>query len=269
MSSGRDGRLHATDILRATLLAVFVFARLAFASAGSGRHPEDLSKWVQMSVNQDTGYWQKAEESSDEWVVYLCEGRPSVRAQKRSEDDRGKLPFAVAKGFRNMQVAKVADGWIVASNYGEFGAELWWFSPEGKSRYQISREHVRGFIQSDRELFVLEGLAHKGIDRGQVLRIVRGSNGKWGSQRVVDLGSAPGGGTRDRDGSLIIVTNTRLVRVRVGQLVETLLDNVFWDGLYPNSIVIDGSATVYIGMRKGVAKATIKGTKTLTWLVPK
>jgi hypothetical protein len=269
MSSGRNSRLHATAFLRATRLAVFSFAALAFASEGSGPDPEDLSKWVEMSVEQNADYWQRANWSSDEWVVYLREGRPSVRAQKRSEDDRGKLPFAVAKGFRNVQVAKVADGWIVASNYGEFGAELWWFSPEGKSRYQISREHVRGFLQSDRELFALEGLSHKGIDQGQVLRIVRGSNGKWRSERVVDLGIAPGAGTRDKDGSLIIVTNQRLVRVRVGQPVEALLDNVFWEALYPNSIVIDGSGTVYIGMRKGVAKATLKGTKTLTWLVPK
>jgi hypothetical protein len=113
-----------------------------------------------MSVDQNADYWQRDNWSSDEWVVYLREGRPSVRTQKRSEDDRGKLPFAVAKGFRNVQVAKVADGWIVASNYGEFGAELWWFSPEGKSQYQISREHVRGFLQNDRALFALEGLAH-------------------------------------------------------------------------------------------------------------
>jgi hypothetical protein len=269
MSSGRNSRLHATAFLRATRLAVFSFAALAFASEGSGPDPEDLSKWVEMSVEQNADYWQRANWSSDEWVVYLREGRPSVRAQKRSEDDRGKLPFAVAKGFRNVHVAKVADGWIVASNYGEFGAELWWFSPEGKSRYQISREHVRGFLQNDRELFALEGLAHKGIDRGQVLRIVPGSNGKWRSERVVDLGSEPGAATRDKDGSLIIVTNTRLVRVRVGKPVETLLDDMFWDGLYPNSIVVDSSGTVYIGMRKGVAKATLKGTKTLSWLVPK
>ncbi len=264
MSSGRNSRLHATAFLRATRLAVFSFAALAFASEGPGRDPEDSSKWVEMSVDQNADYWQRANWSSDEWVVYLREGRPSVRTQKRSEDDRGKLPFAVAKGFRNVQVAKVADGWIVASNYGEFGAELWWFSPEGKSRYQISREHVRGFLQNDRELFALEGLAHKGIDRGQVLRIVRGSNGKWRSERVVDLGSEPGAATRDKDGSLIIVTNTRLVRVRVGKPVETLLDDMFWDGLYPNSIVVDSSGTVYIGMRKGVAKATLKGTKTLS-----
>src|SRR5580692_1423485 len=279
MHSGRDSRLQAAYPPRTIPLAVFAFAILAFGSNATAQESdlEDLSKWTEIGIDQDANYWHRANGSSDEWVVSLRNGRPSVRALKRNfsrgsavwGEDRDKLPFAVKGGSAeeglagHMHVAKVADGWIVGFNRGEFGASLWWFSAAGESRYRISNEQVRGFIQTDHDLFALEGLAHGPLDRGQVLRIIRGSNGKWSSERVVNLGSAPGAGTRDKDGSLIIVTNKRLVRVRVGKPVETLLDNVFWDGLYPNSIVVDSSGTVYIGMRKGVAKATLKGTKTL------
>jgi len=285
MHGGRDGRLQGACLPRTIPPAVFAFAILAFGSkaAGQGSYPEDLSKWSEVSIFQDASYWDSANGSPDEWVVYLRDGRPSVRVLKRNFDprsavwgeDRDKLPFAVKgrsaeedlAGY--MHVAKATDGWIVGFNRGEFGASLWWFSPDGKRRSRISKDQVRGFIQTDHELFALEGLAHMAEDRGQVLRIVRGSNDKWSSERVVNLGSAPGAGTRDKDGSLIIVTNKRLMRVRVGKPVETLLDNVFWSYLYPNSVIIDGSGAVYIGMRKGVAKAMLKGPKTLTWLVPK
>ena len=44
---------------------------------------------------------------------------------------------------------KVSDGWIIGFNAGEFGAGLWWFSPDGKKREKISGDQVVGFFVTD------------------------------------------------------------------------------------------------------------------------
>jgi hypothetical protein len=57
--------------------------------------------------------------------------------------------------------------------------------------------------------------------------------------------------------------------VRPDNRVDVLIDKAFWAGLYPNSIVVDASGTVYIGMRFGVAKLTSASDKWIVaWLVP-
>jgi hypothetical protein len=222
----------------------------------------------------------------------LRDGRPRAHVPKEEEADWKKLPFTIKPrwtqaeglvvdsvkpqtekrsrpGKTNVYTAKVADGWIVGLNAGEFGASLWWFAPDGKKWYQISDDQVRGFLQTSQGLLALEGLAHLSGDRGQIIGVNRGANGQWQSDPFVDLGSAPDAAAHDKDGSLIVVTTTRLFRVRLDKQVDILLDKAFWGGLYPNSIIVDGSGTFYIGMRHGVAKITRAGRKhTVTWLLP-
>src|SRR5580700_4046029 len=104
MHGGRDGRHQAAWLPRTIPLVVVAFAILTFGSNATGQDSalEDLSKWIEISIDQDANYWRRANGSS-EWVVSLRNGRPSVRALKSNFDpknavwgeDRDKLPFAV------------------------------------------------------------------------------------------------------------------------------------------------------------------------------
>lgn len=253
------------------------------AAADQPSYSEDLSKWSEHSaLQEDSEQWRRANWSQREWVAFLRDGHPAVRARKQGnepgtwEDEQPKLPIVIKQGpakeglAGRVYAAKVPDGWIIAFNAGEFGGGLWWYGPDGQSRYMISHHRVQGFVQTDQGLLALEGLAHLVFDQGEISRISRGANGKWISERVVNLGSAPDAATRDKDGSLIVVTTKGLVRFRLGKPLETLLDNGFWGGLYPNSVIVDGTGTIYVGMREGVAKVALrKGRRTVTWLVPK
>ncbi|HET6327802.1 MAG TPA: hypothetical protein VFG04_24170 [Planctomycetaceae bacterium] len=253
------------------------------AAADQPSYSEDLSKWSENSaLQEDSEQWRRANWSQQEWVVFLRDGHPAVRARKQDKepgtwaDEQPKLPFAIKQGRAKqgsagrVYAAKVPDGWIIAFNAGEFGGGLWWYAPDGQSRYMISYHRVQGFLQTDQGLLALEGLAHLGSDRGEIIQISRGANGKWMSERVVNLGSAPDAATRDKDGSLIVVTTKGLLRFRMRKPLETLLDHGFWGGLYPNSVIIDSTGTVYVGMREGVAKVALtKGQRTVTWLLPK
>ena len=242
-----------------------------YASAGDELYPADLSKWISSEPPRE----KSPNYSRKDWNVFLRDGRPRVRAHNSADDDRAKLPFAIehAKASPEMagqlHAAKVEDGWIVGFNAGEFGGGLWWFSPDGRHRSRISKEQVCGFVRSAKGLLALEGLLHLSFDTGHVIRITRGGNGRWGSEQLVDLGQAPSAATRVDDGSLIVVTTDRLLRVRPDMHVDTLLEKAFWSGLYPNSVIVDRSGAIYIGMRQGVTKiAATDGRRTVTWLRP-
>ena len=56
------------------------------------------------------------------------------------------------------------------------------------------------------------------------------------------------------DDSIIIVTSSKLIHLNKNKTIAVLLDNTFWSGLYPNSIIIGANNYIYIGMRQGVAK---------------
>jgi hypothetical protein len=239
------------------------------------RTADDLAKWIVTDPPaRDSPRWQAANQASREWTVLLQQGRPFVRRQMAADDEAGKLPFTIEQGMAadglagRLYAAKVADGWIVAFNAGEFGAGLWWFSPDGKRRYKISQDQVCGFLATERGLLALEGLAHLSINTGQLIQISSGKDGLWKPRRLVDLGNAPQTATQDKDGNLLIVTDERLLRVHPDNRLEILIDKAFWESLHPNSVVIEPSGNINIGMRFGVARLT-PGTKwKINWLLP-
>jgi hypothetical protein len=259
-------------------MAVCVASLARFASTGDGSDlpPADLSRWIiTRAPNEDSDRWIAARSVDNQWAVFLRAGHPAARSLKEVEDDRGKLPFGIKPGRAEEGLAgdiyatQVANGWIVGFDAGEFGSGLWWFSSDGKSRYRISNEQVHGFVRTSGGLLALEGLSHMANDRGQIIQVTRGANGRWKSGQFVDLGSCPKAATCEKDGSLIVVTTKRLVRVKLNKQMVVLVDKTFWRKLYPNSVIIDETGCVYVGMRGCVAKVTPTGRgHTISWLVP-
>ena len=233
------------------------------------------SRWL--AANSDTGH---------EWVVFLSDRRPSVRPRSvRRERDSPyperqesypRMPFAIPRGTAKDGLAgewfstRVADGWLIGFNAGEFGSALWWFSPNGTERYRVSDDQVVGFYTTATGLLALEGIAHGTTSRGRVIRLVRGPGGRWQSVPFTDLGGAPEAAVLSPDGFLTVATHERLVRVHAttGKL-DVLLSDAFWGGLYPNSLAVAPSGTVYIGMRHGVARVEKAGAGyEARWLLP-
>jgi hypothetical protein len=165
---------------------------------------------------------------------------------------------------------EVSDGWIVSFNAGEFGGGLWWFSPDGKERHKIAEARIRGFIPTEAGLLALEGLAHMRSSEGRLLRLTRAPGGRWQSEDFIVLKHCPEVSASAADGSLMVATTNQLLKiVPASKKVEVLLDEVFWGGLYPNSMVVTPAGIIYLGMRHGVAKAEKKGGSwRLRWLLP-
>jgi hypothetical protein len=260
--------------LAATLL-------MAGTCCGADEFPEDLAKWVVTAPpkEKDDDRWRVANwDITHHWVVSLRAGVPSAKlGGERREQAPSPLPFAIEKGTdaeglagRRISV-KVDDGWIVGFNAGEWGGWLWWFSPDGSRRYKIASDcWVNEFVATDAGLLVVEGLAHMGVNRGGIVRLTRKDDGRWHSEAFVALNEKASCVAKDADGTLLVATWRRLLRVNLTtKKVDVLVAGAFWGGLYPTSMVVTPRGTTYLGMRHGVAKVEKQGgTYRVDWLLP-
>lgn len=132
----------------------------------------------------------------------------------------------------------------------------------------ISEDQVCGYIKTKVGLLAIEGLAHLSISEGKIIRL-RKVKGRWATERFVDLGGAPEAAVQDVDGSIIVATTGRLLRVQLNKKVTVLLSGSSWDEIYPNSLVRAPSGNLYLGMTYAIAKISrVKNTYKVQWLIP-
>lgn len=231
-----------------------------------------LKNWKSYTVptNEDTLY--KYNSDSNDWVIYLDSNEINVdKGGKYSIDS--KLPFDILpskteqyklRGKRS--VIQVEDGYLVGFYRGEWGGNLYWFSKDGKDKYEISGHEIVQFIKRDGKIYAIEGLAHLSMSQGSIIEMEK-NNGKWTTKEYLKLPSAPDAVQLDNKKNFVIVTSSSLFSIDTKANMDTLVRVGMWDGyLYPSSMVIQNDI-VYIGMRKGVYKFDL-ATKKDEWLLP-
>lgn len=119
----------------------------------------------------------------------------------------------------------------------------------------IANGNVVGIFQYKDSLFYLDGLAHMGLVIGGLYSLVV-SRDSFTVVRVADLGDCPMAYLADGP-RLWIVTMQGLLMVENGQ-VSRLFSHVFPDGLYPHSICLGATGTLYVGLRGGYAEVNVK-----------
>jgi len=241
--------------------------------------------------------------SPNNWTVYLEDNE--VRAVEfrnyKCRDLRSELPFEIrqSKNSNMINIAaplagiidylEVEDGYLIGFNRGEWGGELYWFSKDGKKRYEISKRQIVQFIKRDNKIYAIEGLAHLTMTGGSIIEIEKQKR-KWVAKEFLKLPTTPEAIQLDSKGNFIVVTfgtNWRfnetdeslpsgaiIINALPGLFsidreanIDTLVKDGFWgDYLYPHSMVIQNDV-VYIGMRKGVYKFDLT-TKRDEWLLP-
>jgi hypothetical protein len=259
------------------LLASLGFG-LLLSTAEADDVPGELAEWIEVELpGPNNDHWIVANNDVDhQWLVSLRDDQPRVRLLDEASEAPAPLPFHIEEGssrdgLRGRRLSsKVADGWIVSFNAGEFGAGLWWFSPDGKDRYKIAEAWIKGFTPTDAGLLALEWLPLETGSKGRLIRLIQVPGGHWRIEELVRLKHAPEIAVKTADGSLMIATTNQLLQiVPTTKQVEVLLDGAFWGGLYPNSMIVSSSRTIYIGMRHGVAKVEKEGRSYQAhWLLP-
>jgi hypothetical protein len=146
-------------------------------------------------------------------------------------------------------LVKAGDGWLIGFNAGEFGGGLWWANADGSQTKPLSGENVQVIAPRGEELLVLTGLAHLSIDKGTVYSYRPGNGTPGAFVRIADLGSAPGAAMLQKNGTLLIATDTRVLKLSSDNRLWELYRSENMGFFYPHSIVADQHDTVFVGMR--------------------
>ncbi|HEX8435976.1 hypothetical protein [Archangium sp.] len=214
-----------------------------------------------------------ANASPHEWRVSPHEG--GVRLEPDVPPGGGArqtLPFKPSRKLFPMgwsHSLAVKDGYFVGSNGGEWGGALFWFSTHGRKHRQLAKENVRGLIASGPdEVLSLHGLNHLGGRRGSVRWFKQGTDKQWSLSEEKPLDAGPYAYTVAGE-AVYVVTATSLTKIGPGRQVKLLEPLPTWM-LYPNSLVVDASGALWVGMRHFVLRLTPEGEKfTREWFLPK
>jgi hypothetical protein len=167
-------------------------------------------------------------------------------------------------------VVAFRDGWLVGFDGGEYGGSLWWYASSARGGVKLSSENVLRLlpIADQSEVLVVVGIAHMGIDKGQLLRF-RYLDGVPHLIPFVDLGTKPQVVLLEPTGAVLVLTNEALQRIQPGGSVTTLC-TVEYSGLYPTSMAVLPSGEIYVGMRHylGSLNPVSSGACVVNWLVP-
>ena len=256
-----------------------ILGLLGFIHANA-QSSSDLSVWTEVKLPSEDQpdarrqWWISANNSEQTYRVSLSHGHAmAALLTATSLPESPHLPFSPKPGpgpFHGTVVAqRVIDGWLISFEEGENGGALYWFGLDGKSNYKISGHQIVAFVPRGDQVYAIEGLAHIVISEGSVIHIDRDvSTGRWKTETLRTLPQAPFTVTSESDGNMLIALSDSLVRVTLKGELETLLDNMPWDGLYPNSSVLSAHGDrLYIGMRAYVADVDLI-TRKFRFLAP-
>lgn len=175
-----------------TNVSLGMFARTALLMAGLlglglvkvNGHDEPVPKdfdthvtnWKEITLlpNVKNG-WPTAKKEpffSLHWLVEVQNGEIIASASDSPDgDDTTVLPFvpsipgsAVAINAQDRLAVPMADGWIVATDFGEWGGKVAWFSHDGSKRIDISDDQLSTLIRTGDGLFGLGKPASLGAD---------------------------------------------------------------------------------------------------------
>jgi len=234
----------------------------------TARAPDLPAGWIAIDP-PDEDRMRCANYSDDEWQVAVDGDQVHVTPATPHEPDTGPevafKPDTIPGGRRHSLA--VADGFLVGYDAGEWGGALYWVAADGKTHTEIAKENVRGvFVYGDADTAVaFEGLAHMGIDEGAVRWLKRAPNG-WTTDTVGKLDGVPQAIVAAPD-AFYAITLESLVRIRFDHTIDTI-QKVTTQGLYPDSMAVDATGQLWIGMRQFVLRLTpAGGTYTAQWLV--
>ena len=139
------------------------------------------------------------------------------------------------------------EGVLVGTDRGEWGGKLT-YKAKGKE-VLIKEGNIFTIFSVNGKIYFIEGLAHLSYDYGEISEL-NYNNGKFTFTKVMDLPGAPMV-YKIVNGRIFIATSEHFLIVN--NWLAEYKKHVLWDGLYPNSIIVENDNSIYIGIRGGIA----------------
>src|SRR5690349_10208230 len=161
------------------LLGILLLATLGTSACGpragtravAARTPDD---WVAIQPpDADTPAAWCVNWAADAWAVTI-------------DADSSALDFRQARGERMNDSLVVDDGLLTGDDAGEFGGAVWWQDRDGRrDTLRIAGRDTAGFyadnlhalLRAGGEVYALVGLAHLGMNSGELVRLRREPDG--------------------------------------------------------------------------------------------
>lgn len=204
--------------------------------------------------------------SDDEWQVAIDGSALRFAKAIPHEPDTGPAitdPPRQPRGRRH--VVQVRDGFLAGYDGGEWGGALYWMSKDGATSTALGQDNVHGVVAiGDDEAIALEGLAHMGINEGAVRWLARTPAG-WSTRTIDKLDGQPQALAVAPD-AVYTITLDSLYRIKRDHTIDKV-QTVSTPGLYPDSMAVDATGGLWIGMRQLVLHLIPDGgTYKLEWL---
>jgi hypothetical protein len=150
----------------------------------------------------------------------------------------------------SQECIELTNGFLKAVDNGEFGGGLY-FIPfdENKDEQEVFKGNIPFMFEYKSEIFAFAGGGHLFPEAKGLLLKIRLSDNKIEAEKVLEMSCRPQAFTISEDRILVAGHNKFVVIKDLKE--EVIIDNVFWYGLYPNSVALGHNDIVYIGIRGG------------------
>lgn len=221
-------------LLLLVIMQVFVMAGCKHASSII---PSDFHEAVLPKLG--TKEWSSLNHSSNEFEVSLVDRKLKItKVEEVAKMAKCEL--------------KIPGGTLIGINRGEWGGQLTFLPVDTTTKaIEIKQGNIEQIISYKDKLYFLEGLTHDGYSAGALFELtVSGSSFTY--HKLVDFDDAPSTITSYK-GMFFVATNKNFYVVQ--DLKKKLIfKDVFWGGLYPNSIAPVDEKNMFLGIRGGVVK---------------
>jgi hypothetical protein len=262
------GKTESMTFLLLIVLAVLPLASQSVPSDAEQGLPEG---WIHApSSKANPALWDCAGRGRS-WVISDRGGAVAIKALNVDEEVGVVVPpqLKLTKemvGRRHL--LRTSDGWLIGFDAGEFGGGLWWFSEDGTDSKKLLSNNVHAIYATQNSTFVLAGLAHLGLDSGEVDQFIETPDRvtlRW----VANLGGSPEASTVGRDGQIVVASPRGVVRVDNEGKVHT----IYRSGehlTYPTSIVVNENDDIFVAMRFFILRLRpVDSAYRPEWLMPK
>jgi len=157
----------------------------------------------------------------------------------------------------------LSDGYVKGIDNGEWGGRLVFFPTDVReNEYIIINDNIIAIFSINNNIYVLGGTSHQGVSMGHIYKLYK-KNGKWNSYEVLDLKDKPYAYVINNY-ELYIVTYSKLMRIVNERIKDIIVENAFWQSLYPNSIVVFKNNAI-IGMRGGITTVNLENKEIISF----
>lgn len=230
-------------ILKLIFLWLFLLKYSTIISYGQNNIiiPQSFKETIPPKVWSDA--WFKLNNSKNECKVEIV---------------NSKLKIGTAKNIYECKL-EIENGILLGTDRGEFGGQLI-FIPNDKSNdtIKVTKGNINFLFRFKSKIYFISGLAHMTFNGGGMFEIKREGN-HFSFQKVIEFESAPMAFTIYKD-KLYLAADKGFYVIK-DLKKEIFFKDVFWEGLYPNSIAVANNQNVFVGIRSGIVKLDLTTKK--------